>query len=197
MFHVKQKSKFDIIVVGAGHAGVEAVLAASKMGAKTAIVTFCMEDFGALSCNPAIGGLGKGHLVREIDSLGGMMGLFADQSGIQFRMLNKTRGEAVQGPRAQIDRSLYKKIVKKTILNNKSIKVFENEVIDVRTKDINGVKVVEGLELKDNNILYCKKIILTTGTFLGGRIFLGKESWSAGRLNSPASKKLSNFFKKK
>ena len=196
MFHVKQKNKFDIIVVGAGHAGVEAVLAASKMGAKTAIVTFCMEDFGALSCNPAIGGLGKGHLVREIDSLGGMMGLFADQSGIQFRMLNKTRGEAVQGPRAQIDRSLYKKIVKKTILNNKSIKVFENEVIDVRTKDINGVKVVEGLELKDNNILYCKKIILTTGTFLGGRIFLGKESWSAGRLNSPASKKLSNFFKK-
>ena len=196
MFHVKQNNKFDIIVVGAGHAGVEAVLAASKMGAKTAIVTFCIEDFGALSCNPAIGGLGKGHLVREIDSLGGMMGRFADQSGIQFRMLNKTRGEAVQGPRAQIDRNLYKKIVKKTILDNKSIKVFENEVIDVKTKDINGVKVVEGLELKDNNILYGKKIILTTGTFLGGRIFLGEESWSAGRLNSPASKKLSNFFKK-
>ena len=196
MFHVKQKKKFDVIVVGAGHAGVEAALAASKMCAKTALVTFSMEDLGTLSCNPAIGGLGKGHLVREIDSLGGMMGFFADQSGIQFRMLNKTRGEAVQGPRAQIDRRLYKRIVRQTILDNKGIEVFENEVIDIKTENANGISNVCGLELEDNRILSGKKIILTTGTFLGGKIFLGKESWSAGRLNSPASKKLSNFFKK-
>ena len=196
MFHVKQKKKFDVIVVGAGHAGIEAALAASKMCATTALVTFSMEDLGTLSCNPAIGGLGKGHLVREIDSLGGMMGFFADQSGIQFRMLNKTRGEAVQGPRAQIDRRLYKKIVKQTILDNKGIEVFENEVIDIKTENANGITSVCGLELGDNTILSGKKIILTTGTFLGGKIFLGKESWSAGRLNSPASKKLSNFFKK-
>ena len=109
MFHVKQK--YDVIVVGAGHAGVEAVTMASRLGMRTAIVTFDKGDVGTLSCNPAMGGLGKGHLIREIDALGGLIGIASDKSGIQFKVLNKTRGAAVQGPRAQIDRNLYKSIL--------------------------------------------------------------------------------------
>ena len=109
MFHVKQNKVYDVVVVGGGHAGVEAALAASKIGSKTALITFSKNDLGMMSCNPAMGGLGKGHLVREIDSLGGIIGIASDFSGIQFRMLNKTRGEAVRGPRAQIDRNLYQK----------------------------------------------------------------------------------------
>ena len=122
VFHVKQTNNFDVVVVGGGHAGVEAAYAATKLGAKTLIVTFSEDDLGQLSCNPAIGGLGKGHLVREIDALGGVMGQAADLSGIQFRILNKSRGEAVQGPRAQIDRNIYKESIKK-IIHNENIEI--------------------------------------------------------------------------
>ena len=126
MFHVKQFKNFDVLVVGAGHAGVEAAVMASRMGAKTAMVTFSKDDIGRLSCNPAMGGLGKGHLIREIDAIGGIIGQVSDLAGIQFRMLNKTRGEAVQGPRAQIDRNLYKQNLLNLLEKEKISLLFES-----------------------------------------------------------------------
>ena len=130
MFHVKQK--YDVIVVGAGHAGVEAATMSSRLGMKVAIVTFDMTDIGTLSCNPAMGGLGKGHLIREIDALGGLIGIASDKSGIQFRVLNKTRGAAVQGPRAQIDRNLYK-LNMLNLLKKEDVEIIEDEVEDIKT----------------------------------------------------------------
>jgi NAD/FAD-utilizing enzyme apparently involved in cell division len=127
---VKQSNNFDIIVVGGGHAGIEAAVMSSRLGAKTAIITFDKNDIGTLSCNPAMGGLGKGHLIREIDAMGGVIGKASDLSGIQFRVLNKTRGEAVQGPRAQIDREKYKKNLK-ILLRNEKIKYLYDEVLDI------------------------------------------------------------------
>ena len=179
MFHVKQK--YDVIVVGAGHAGTEAATMASRLGMKVAIVTFDIADIGTLSCNPAMGGLGKGHLIREIDALGGLIGLASDKSGIQFRMLNKTRGAAVQGPRAQIDRNLYKRNMLE-LLKKENIKIIEDEVEDIKTKISKGNTYVSGIVLAKNGILSCKSVIITTGTFLGGKIYRGKESWEAGRL---------------
>ena len=131
MFHVKQNTEnFDVIVIGGGHAGVEAAIASSRLGVKTAIVTFSKSDLGAMSCNPAMGGLGKGHLIKEIDALGGAIGLASDAAGIQFRLLNRTRGEAVRGPRAQMDRDLYKKEIKK-ILKLEKIKIIEDELVNI------------------------------------------------------------------
>ena len=192
MFHVKQK--YDVIVVGAGHAGTEAATMASRLGMKTAIVTFDMADIGTLSCNPAMGGLGKGHLIREIDALGGLIGLASDKSGIQFRVLNKTRGAAVQGPRAQIDRNLYKRNMLE-LLKKENIKIIEDEVEDIKIKDSKGNTYVSGIVLAKHGILCCKSVIITTGTFLGGKIYRGKESWKAGRLGCKPSVKLTKFFK--
>ena len=132
MFHVKHY-EYDVVVVGGGHAGVEAAVSSSRIGAKTLLITFNSGDLGALSCNPAMGGLGKGHLIREVDALGGVIGICSDMSGIQFRVLNRTRGEAVQGPRAQIDRDLYKKNIHKIILNEKVDIIFD-EVIDINSR---------------------------------------------------------------
>ena len=142
MFHVKQKKIYDVIVIGGGHAGTEAALASSKIGAKTALITFNKKDLGAMSCNPAMGGLGKGHLIREIDALGGMIGLASDASGIQFRMLNKTRGEAVRGPRAQIDRDLYIKYVN-LFLNHKNLDIIEGEASSIMTFKKHGKLEIE------------------------------------------------------
>ena len=193
MFHVKQKKMFDIVVVGAGHAGIEAAVAASKLGSKVCIITFSNKDFGELSCNPAIGGLGKGHLVREIDALGGVMGRIADASGIQFRILNRTRGEAVQGPRAQMDRKKYKKCTEDILLKS-SIEIIEDEVTDIRTDKKN--KKIEGILLKNTGVLNCRAIIIATGTFLGGKIFCGEKHLIGGRLGGKASNSLADFFYK-
>ena len=192
MFHVKQFKNFDVLVVGAGHAGVEAAVMASRMGAKTAMVTFSKDDIGRLSCNPAMGGLGKGHIIREIDALGGVMGVASDSAGIQFRMLNRTKGEAVRGPRAQIDRNLYKKNIQ-TILRNEKVRIIEGEVIDVRLH--RNKKKIKSIELLTGTRLYCNSFVVTSGTFLNGMIHCGKERYSAGRYGAKSSKKLSNFFK--
>ena len=130
MLHVKHQNTYDILVIGAGHAGIEAATMASRLGLKTAIVTFSPNDIGTLSCNPAMGGLGKGHLIREIDALGGLIGKASDLSGIQFRVLNRTRGEAVQGPRAQIDRAKYKKNML-SLLKKEQISFLFDEVVDI------------------------------------------------------------------
>ena len=192
MFHVKQK--YDVIVVGAGHAGVEAGAMASRLGMKAAIVTFDRGDIGTLSCNPAMGGLGKGHLIKEIDALGGLIGIASDKSGIQFRMLNKTRGAAVQGPRAQIDRNLYKRSMM-NLLKKENIEIIEDEVEDIKTETFKGNINVSGIALVKHGILSCKSVIITTGTFLGGKIYRGKESWEAGRLRCKPSVRLTKFFK--
>ena len=191
MFHVKQNS-YEVIVLGGGHAGVEAAVAASRIGAKTALITFNRSDLGAMSCNPAVGGLGKGHLVREIDALGGVMGTASDSSGIQFRMLNRTKGEAVRGPRAQIDRDLYKKNIKR-IIRNEKIRIIEDEVVDVYLH--RGKKKIKSIELLSGSILNCNSFIVTTGTFLNGIIHCGNDRYSAGRFGAKSSKKLSKFFR--
>ena len=192
MFHVKQK--YDVIVVGAGHAGVEASTMASRLGMNVAVVTFNMEDIGTLSCNPAMGGLGKGHLIREIDALGGLVGIASDKSGIQFRVLNKTRGAAVQGPRAQIDRNLYKYNMLK-LLKKENVDIIEDEVGDIKTSICKRNVNITGVTLVKSGTLLCKSVIITTGTFLGGRIYRGEESWEAGRLGCNPSIKLSKFVK--
>ena len=189
MFHVKQKT-YDIIVVGAGHAGVEAATMASRLGCNTALVTFSSEDIGTLSCNPAMGGLGKGHLIREIDAMGGLIGRASDKSGIQFKVLNKTRGAAVHGPRAQIDRNLYKKSMR-SLIDVEGIDILIDEVENICISD----QVVDSLFLKNRGKVLTKAIIVTTGTFLSGKIFRGNETWPAGRLNCKPSTKLAAFFK--
>ena len=191
MFHVKHKT-FDVAVIGAGHAGVEAALASSRMGAKVCLITFSPDDIGTMSCNPAMGGLGKGHLIREIDALGGLIGRCSDLSGIQFRILNKTRGEAVQGPRAQIDRNFYKKNAKELVCNSKLHLIFD-EVTDIKTTT-KGKDVIKSIVTSLNGEIFCKSIIVTTGTFLSGLIYRGNEKWPAGRLGSEPSIKLAKFF---
>ena len=194
MFHVKQNKTFDVVVVGAGHAGVEAATMSSRLGMKTALVTFNKNDIGTLSCNPAMGGLGKGHLIREIDALGGLIGRSSDLSGIQFRVLNKTRGEAVQGPRAQIDRDKYRKNMLE-LLDREDINFILDEVTDIKISKEHNKKVIRGLTLRITGDIFCRSLVITTGTFLGGMIYRGKESWSAGRIGANPSIRLSNFFK--
>ena len=181
MFHVKQKI-YDVVILGGGHAGVEAAATASKIGAKTALITFSRKDLGAMSCNPAMGGLGKGHLIREIDALGGIIGQASDMSGIQFRMLNRTKGEAVQGPRAQIDRNKYKKAVSGLL---QTLTIFEDEIEEIHLEK--NIRKVRSVKLKEFGNLNCQSLIVTTGTFLNGLIHCGQKSWSAGRLGAKAT----------
>ena len=192
MFHVKQNN-YDVIVIGAGHAGTEAAFAASRIGAKTALITFSQNDLGQMSCNPAMGGLGKGHLIKEIDALGGLIGVASDQSGIQFRMLNATKGEAVRGPRAQIDRNLYKKSVK-DIIGEEDIDILEDEVVDISLCKM--THSVSSINLSRKGRVNCKTLVVTTGTFLNGLIHCGGKNWKAGRLGAKSSLKLSDFFEK-
>ena len=193
MFHVKHKI-YDVLIVGGGHAGVEAATTASRLGMKTAVITFSKNDIGTLSCNPAMGGLGKGHLIREIDALGGLIGLASDKSGIQFRMLNKTRGAAVQGPRAQIDRNLYKSNML-SLIQNEEVEIIIDEVENIGIENREGKKTVNSLHLSNHGRLRCKSIIIT-GTFLSGVIHRGSDRWAAGRLGCTPSVKLSKFFKR-
>jgi tRNA uridine 5-carboxymethylaminomethyl modification enzyme len=175
--------QFDVIVVGGGHAGSEAAAAASRMGAVTALVTLKASDLGIMSCNPAIGGLGKGHLVREIDALDGIMASSADEAGIQFRLLNRKKGPAVQGPRVQADRSLYQKSIKRALSKIENLSIIEGEVVDL----LGSQEEVKGIILADGSQIYGKSTIITTGTFLRGRIHIGEDSYSAGRMGSSPS----------
>ena len=178
--------RVDVIVIGGGHAGTEAASAAARMGAKTLLVTMDLNKIGEMSCNPAIGGLGKGHLVREIDALDGIMGKAIDKSGIQFRMLNKSRGPAVRGPRAQADRELYSKAVKEALKAHENLSFYEGTVSDlvVENKGAVGIKLADGSEILSNSV------VLTTGTFLSGIIHLGTERMRAGRIGEAPSNSL-------
>ena len=180
--------QFDVLVVGGGHAGSEAAAASSRMGASTALVTMKTSDLGVMSCNPAIGGLGKGHLVREIDALDGVMARSADEAGIQFRLLNRKKGPAVQGPRVQADRLLYQKSIKRALKSKQNLSIIEGEVIDLIGSGIE----VQGIILADGSQIFAKSTIITTGTFLRGRVHIGEESYSAGRMGARPSLKLAD-----
>ena len=189
---MKKDLSFDVVVIGGGHAGCEAAAASARLGMNTALFTHNIKKIGEMSCNPAIGGLGKGHLVREIDSLDGVMGEVADKSGIQFRLLNRSRGPAVRGPRTQSDRSLYKKYMQQNLLNYCNLNVFSDPVIDF----IFGKNSVNGFVTEEGKKIICKKIILTTGTFLNGLIHVGEKKIPAGRINEKPSTGLSEQLKK-
>ena len=185
------RTDYDIIVIGAGHAGIEAALAAARMGLAVCLITMSKDTIGLMSCNPAIGGLAKGQLVREIDAMGGEMGRAADACGIQFRILNASKGPAVHSSRAQIDRLLYQKYMQERALNQKNLKVKYKEAVGLV---LEGNKVI-GVECPDEN-LYAKKVIVCTGTFLNGVIHIGLEKYQAGRINEPASVKLLSSLRK-
>lgn len=179
---------FDVVVIGGGHAGLEAATAAARMGASTALITMRREDIGTLSCNPAIGGLGKGHLVREIDALDGLMGRIADRAGIQFRLLNRRKGPAVQGPRAQMDRSLYRREAYKHASETNNLHLLFGEVCQLK----GGTSWVDGVVLSDGQEIEASSIVLTTGTFLNGVIHIGDVSRKAGRWGDNASTQLAD-----
>ena len=189
---MKNDLSFDVVVIGGGHAGCEAAAASARLGVNTALFTHKIETIGEMSCNPAIGGLGKGHLVREIDALDGVMGVVADKSGIQFRLLNRSRGPAVQGPRTQSDRSLYKKYMQNKLLNYCNLSVFSDPVI----KFIFYKNTISGFETKSGKKIVCGKLILTTGTFLNGLIHIGNERTPAGRFDEKPSTGLSEQLQK-
>lgn len=183
MFHVKH---FDVIVIGGGHAGTEAAAAAARMGAQTALITLKRESIGVMSCNPAIGGLGKGHLVREIDALDGIMGLAADRAGIQFRLLNRRKGPAVQGPRAQTDRKLYRHAIQALLADEENLEVVEGEVVALRVEG----GTFKGVDLADGSTILGSTGILTAGTFLNGVIHIGTKRISGGRMGDAPSIRL-------
>ncbi len=189
---MKNEFSFDVVVIGGGHAGCEAAAASARLGVNTALFTHNKNTIGEMSCNPAIGGLGKGHLVREIDALDGVMGVIADKSGIQFRLLNRSRGPAVRGPRTQSDRSLYKQFMQEKLANYCNLSIFSDPV----TKFIFSNNRINGFLTLKGNKINCNKIILTTGTFLNGLIHIGDERTPAGRYNEKPSTGLSEQLEK-
>ena len=183
---------FDVIVIGGGHAGCEAAAASARLGARTALVTHRFATIGAMSCNPAIGGLGKGHLVREVDALDGLMGRVADAGGIQFRMLNRRKGPAVRGPRAQADRKLYAAAMQAAIRQTEGLSVIEGEADELVVSDgrVTGVRLADGRQLSTGSV------VVTTGTFLRGLIHLGEKNWPAGRVGEAPAMGLSKSFER-
>ncbi|WP_253452563.1 tRNA uridine-5-carboxymethylaminomethyl(34) synthesis enzyme MnmG [Neisseria perflava] len=189
--HMIYPKTYDVIVVGGGHAGTEAALAAARMGAQTLLLTHNIETLGQMSCNPSIGGIGKGHLVREVDALGGAMALATDMSGIQFRRLNASKGAAVRATRAQADRLLYKAAIREMLENQENLELFQQAVEDVTLEGerISGVMTAMGVEFK------ARSVVLTAGTFLAGKIHIGLENYEGGRAGDPAAKGLSGRLK--
>ncbi|WP_348666356.1 tRNA uridine-5-carboxymethylaminomethyl(34) synthesis enzyme MnmG [Arsenophonus symbiont of Ornithomya chloropus] len=188
MFYPK---KFEVIVIGGGHAGTEAALAASRMGCKTLLITHNIETLGQMSCNPAIGGIGKGHLVKEIDALGGLMAIATDKSGIQFKTLNAKKGPAVRATRAQTDRILYKNNVRMVLEKQNNLMIFQQNIVDLIVNNDHVVGVITQIGLK----FYAKSVLLTVGTFLNGKIYIGSKSFDGGRAGDPSSINLSNKLK--
>lgn len=183
---------FDVIVIGAGHAGCEAASASARLGANTALVTINLDLIGQMSCNPAVGGIAKGHVVREIDALGGIMGRVIDRTGIQFRLLNRSRGPAVQSPRAQADRSLYRTEMRRVLEATPNLHLRQGAVVDLI---VENNKVI-GVEMQDTRRFGAKAVVVATGTFLNGIIHSGRETYSAGRAGEPASIELAESLKK-
>jgi len=184
---------FDVLVIGAGHAGCEAASAAARLGANTALVTINLDLIGQMSCNPAIGGIGKGHLVREIDALGGIMGRVIDRTGVQFRLLNRSRGPAVQAPRAQADRGLYRVEMRRTLEATPNLSLRQGVVTDLIIQNQRAI----GIELQDSRRIGAQAIVIATGTFLNGRIHTGKQTYQGGRAGEPASIEFADALKKK
>ena len=182
---------YDIIVIGGGHAGIEASLAAAKMGAKTLLITILAEQIGAASCNPAIGGLAKGHLVKELDALGGQMGRTTDECGIQFRILNESKGPAVRGSRAQIDMDKYRIYMRNLLLNTPNLDITQEIATEILSEFRDDKPRVTGVKTHLDNIYSAKKVIITTGTFLNGVIHTGTAQLSAGRVGELSSTELS------
>ena len=189
---MKNELNFDVVVIGGGHAGCEAAAASARLGVNTALFTHSFDTIGEMSCNPAIGGLGKGHLVREIDALDGVMGEVADKSGIQFRLLNRSRGPAVRGPRTQSDRSLYKKYMQEKLVNYCNLSIFSDPVIKFKFKNNDII----GFVTQSGKLVKSSKLILTTGTFLNGLIHIGEEKTPAGRFDEKPSTGLSEQLQK-
>ena len=183
-------ARFGVIVIGGGHAGTEAALAAARMGVKTLLVTHNIETLGQMSCNPAIGGIGKSHLVKEIDALGGTMAMATDRGGIQFRVLNSRKGPAVRATRAQADRILYKAAIRETLENQENLWLFQQAVEDLIVEGDKAVGVVTQMGLR----FYSDTVVLTAGTFLGGVIHIGLENYSGGRAGDPPSIGLGQAF---
>ncbi|CAN5592118.1 tRNA uridine-5-carboxymethylaminomethyl(34) synthesis enzyme MnmG [soil metagenome] len=183
---------FDVIVIGAGHAGCEAASASARLGAETALVTINLDLIGQMSCNPAIGGIAKGHIVREIDALGGIMGRIIDRTGIQFRLLNRSRGPAVQSPRAQADRALYRTEMRRVLEATPNLHLRQGIIVDLIVEN----RKVIGVELQDTRKFGSKSVIVATGTFLNGIIHTGRRNFSGGRAGEPASNELAQSLKK-
>ncbi|MBR4426653.1 MAG: FAD-dependent oxidoreductase, partial [Spirochaetales bacterium] len=186
---------YDVIVIGGGHAGIEACLASARIGFKTLLVTQSLDAIGRLSCNPAVGGLAKGNIVREVDALGGQMGLLIDATMIQFRILNRRRGPAVQAPRAQADKFSYSRLAKETLEKQDNLSLFMDTVVDILTDSAGrkacGVLTQRGIRFTS------RAVVLTTGTFMEGRIFIGEYDHSAGRLGEEAAIGLGTALRQK
>src|SRR5712692_4087279 len=183
---------FDVIVIGGGHAGCEAASAAARLGAKTALLTLNLDLIGQMSCNPAIGGIGKGHLVREIDALGGSRGRVINRTGIQFRLLNRSRGPAVRAPRAQADRALYRMEMRRTLEATPNLSLRQGLVTNLL---VEGSKVL-GVELQDARRMGANAVVIATGTFLNGRIHTGRQTYEGGRAGEPASVEFAEALKR-
>ena len=182
--------EFDVLVVGAGHAGTEAALAAARMGAQTALLTTNLDTVGQMSCNPAIGGVGKGQIVREIDAMGGAMGRAIDATGLQFRLLNRRKGPAMHSPRAQADKRAYQLEIKRLVELQENLQLRQEVVEDLVTEAGDDGETVRGLRVRGDALYRAPAVILTTGTFLRGVIKLGTSSYSAGRAGDKSSIKL-------